>query len=74
MGNKKESVVLLDDDTEDDNDWDVEDDEAVGTSVDMSPPQRPTIAKQRDWRDLERFKAERELRKLMDADNWLDDL
>lgn len=34
---------------------------------------RQATAKQRDWRDLERYKAERELKKLME-DDWLDDL
>jgi hypothetical protein len=67
MAGDQDDDDLIDDDLE----W--EDDEAVD-SEELTAPKRVAVAKQRDWRDLERFKAERELKKLMEADNWLDDL
>lgn len=59
---------LLDDDL----DWDSGDDDSLSSEVDMSAPRRPQVQRQRDWRDLERYREERELRKLMEDDLWLD--
>ena len=67
MANKKSNKALPDEDL----DWD---DEEGDVEIEEEIPSKPApVAKQRDWRDLERFKAERELKKLMEGD-WLDDL
>ena len=59
-----------DDDILDDADeWDSEDsDDELEIKV------RGPVVQQRGWRDLERFKEERALKKLMEGNDWMDDL
>lgn len=60
---------------DDDDDWDAEDDDLVVEVDETIPPSNiATGPRPRNWRDLERYKEELELKKLMDEDKWLDDL
>lgn len=69
MSRKDKDDDLLDEDL----DWEAEEGDSLNVEVDMSPPQRPQVQRQRDWRDLERYREERELKKLMEDDLWLDE-
>lgn len=69
MSSKDKNDDILDDDL----DWENEDGDSLNSDVDMSPPRRPEVQRQRDWRDLERYREERELKKLMEDDYWLED-
>lgn len=59
--------ALLDEDAE----WEDDDaSEATGADIEAQMMRGP---KPRDWRDLERYREERELQKLM-QDDWLEEL
>ncbi len=69
MGSKSKSTKDDDDILDDVDVWD----EDTGDDELELKPRGPVI-QQRGWRDLERFKEERELKKLLEGTDWLDDL
>lgn len=63
-----------DDLIDDDLDWEVDSDDDAAKDDLITGKSHAAGPRQRDWRDLERYKEERELKKLMEDDLWLDDL
>lgn len=73
MGKKrkpaKEDIAIDDSD-----DWDDEADNDDGDFIpddELSVP--PREGRQRDWRDLERYKEDRDLKRQLEDDFWADD-
>ena len=58
-----------DDFVDDANDWQDDESEVEQDAIQV----KPTLHRQRDWRDMERYKEERELKRLMQEDYLFDD-
>lgn len=73
MAAKKKSSSDYDGFEDDDNDADDDFDSDFDDSDEEASSSDPSAMRGRDWRDIERFREERELRKLIDDDLDFDD-